>query len=59
MNRKLCATPYKVNSWQEMDFKAAEYYVKKLHFILLLTQQNSWVGLSKLLAPIKNARHTF
>ena len=30
MNRKLCATPRKVSSWQDIDFKAAEYCVKKL-----------------------------
>ena len=30
MNRKLCATPRTVESWQDIDFKAAENCVKKL-----------------------------
>ena len=30
MNRQLCATPRTAQSWQEIDFKAAERSVKKL-----------------------------
>ena len=43
MNGKLCATPHKVNSWQEIDFKAAEYYVKKLQMrIAKAVKEQKW-----------------
>lgn len=43
MNRQLCATPHKVTSWQEIDFKAAEYYVKKLQMrIAKAVKENKW-----------------
>ena len=43
MNRQLCATPHKVTSWQEIDFKAAEYYVKKLQMrIAKAVKEKKW-----------------
>lgn len=43
MNRKLCATPRKVSSWQDIDFKAAEYCVKKLQMrIAKAVKEEKW-----------------
>lgn len=43
MNRELCATPRKISSWQEIDFKAAENFVKKLQMrIAKAVIENKW-----------------
>lgn len=43
MNRKLCATPHKATGWQEIDFKAAESYVKKLQMrIAKAVKEKRW-----------------
>ena len=43
MNRELCATPRKISSWQEIDFKAAENFVKKLQMrIAKAVIANKW-----------------
>lgn len=43
MNRKLCATPRTVESWQDIDFKAAENCVKKLQMrIAKAVKEKKW-----------------
>lgn len=43
MNRQLCATPRTAQSWQEIDFKAAERSVKKLQMrIAKAVKEKKW-----------------
>ena len=43
MNRELCATPRKISSWQEIDFKTAERFVKKLQMrIAKAVKEQKW-----------------
>ena len=46
MNRKLCAPADKAQSWESIDWKKAEAYVKKLQMRIVKAQKGGHYNLS-------------